>query len=130
MKSIPTSWRLSRLKYKLIGTKCKSCNEVFFPPRVICPNCRNNKIEQTELSGNGIIHSFTIIRTAPEGFEDQVPYVVGVIKLDEGPFFTGQIVKPIKNIKIGKRVKIVFRRLSEHEKSEIINYGLKFRIIE
>jgi Predicted nucleic-acid-binding protein containing a Zn-ribbon len=36
------------------------------------------------VSGNGILHSFAVHRVgSPTGFEDDLPYAVGVVKLDE-----------------------------------------------
>jgi hypothetical protein len=35
-------------------------------------------------SGKGILHSYTITRlTAPSGFEDETPFALGVVKLEE-----------------------------------------------
>ena len=33
-------WRHIQQRYNLIGSKCTNCGRVFFPPRVICPDCR------------------------------------------------------------------------------------------
>ena len=91
--SVPLFWRLKESKYKLIGTKCATCSELYFPPRQLCPKCRRDgKIEPFQFSGNGEIVSYTIIRTAPSGFEKLAPYVVAIVKLEEGPQISGQIV--------------------------------------
>ncbi|MFH1630643.1 MAG: OB-fold domain-containing protein [Candidatus Aenigmatarchaeota archaeon] len=77
-------------------------------------------------SGNGKIVSYTTIRTAPKGFD--APYIVGIIKLDEGPRITGQIVGEATTIDIDKCVKVVFRKLKEM--SDGLNiYGFKFELI-
>jgi len=69
-----------------------------------------------------------MINVAPKGFEQQTPYLIGIIKLKEGPLITGQIVRPNNNIEIGKKVYAVFRKLTEDSKSGIIKYGFKFKI--
>jgi len=81
------------------------------------------------LSGEGEIYSFTVIKTAPEGFELNTPYAIGIVKLKEGPIISAQIINNGKEFKIGKKVKPVFRIISKNENG-LINYGLKFEISE
>jgi len=129
--SVPLLWRLRKSRYNLIGTKCLNCGNVYFPPKTFCPNCRrNSKIEEFVFSGNGEIVSYTIIKVPPEGFERQVPYVVGIIKLDEGVNVSGQIIGDLNKIEIGKRVKAVFRKMFEDGPDGLIHYGLKFELID
>ncbi len=42
------------------------------------------------LSGRGEIYSFSTMYNAPQGFEEQKPYTIALIKLDEGPMVTAQ----------------------------------------
>ena len=125
--SAPMSWRLAKHRYALIGTRCPGCSALFFPPRTCCTACGSEKIESFQFSGNGVIVSFTTIHAAPEGFEKNVPYNIGLIKLVEGPVITSQIVN--NPIVIGDKVRIVFRKLSEDGKSGLINYGFKFELV-
>jgi uncharacterized OB-fold protein len=125
-------WRMQGSKYRLKGTKCTGCKSTFFPPRILCPKCRTREnIEEFEFSGDGEIVSYTIIRSAPEGFEKYVPYAVAIIKLDEGSNISGQIVgNNLENIKAGARVRPVFRRMFEDGSSGLIQYGVKFEIVD
>jgi len=131
VKGLPSYWRLIPQRYNLIGTECERCKEKFFPPRKLCPNCRRlGKIKEYKFSGKGEIYSYTIIYSPPEGFEKNKPYVVAIIKLDEGPKITAQVVdcKP-EEVKVGKRVEMVFRRIMVGGKEGSIRYGYKFRLI-
>lgn len=129
--SIPISWRQNRSRYRLIGTKCLTCKTLYFPPRSMCPDCRRkSKIEEVPLSGEGEIFTYTIIYTAPVGFEEQLPYAIAIIKTKEGVLLTGQIVPPFDKLSIGKKVEMVFRKISEDGDSGIINYGFKFALKE
>lgn len=128
--SVPLYWRLQRQKYNLFGTRCSTCNNVYFPPKDFCPECRRKgKIEKFRFSGKGKIISYTIIRVPPEGFEKFTPYAVAIIKLDEGTRISGQIVDKVETVDIGKKVETVFRRISEDGESGLIHYGLKWRIV-
>lgn len=129
--SIPLFWRLKKSKYSLIGTTCKTCKQVFFPPKTLCPDCRRKGvIEDFKFSGNGEIISYTIIHVPPDGFEHFTPYAIGLIKLFEGANLSGQIVGDPAKIDIGKKVKPVFRKMYEDGEGGVIHYGIKFEIVE
>jgi len=44
-----------------------------------------------ELTGKGKIQTFTTVFVAPEGREDEVPYVIVLVELDEGPWIMGNL---------------------------------------
>lgn len=128
--SIPLMWRLKRSKYNLIGTKCATCSSVFFPPKTLCPTCRRKgAVADFQFSGNGEIISYTVIHAPPEGFENQTPYAIALIKLDEGTNISAPIVGGATQIEIGKRVRAVFRKITEDGDDGIINYGVKFEVV-
>ena len=84
----------------------------------------------SNLSGRGEVYSFTTMYNVPQGFEDQKPYTVGLIKLDEGPMVTAQLTDvDSKDVKIGMRVEMVTRKLREDGNEGQIIYGYKFRPI-
>jgi uncharacterized protein len=123
-------WRLIQPRYNLVGTECKTCGQKFFPPRVICPDCRRKgKIEKFKFSGEGEIYTYSIVRAAPTGFEYQKPYAVAIIQLKEGSKCTAQIVdcKP-EDVRIGDKVELVFRKIIADDESGIIRYGYKFKL--
>ena len=129
--AVPRFWREIPNRYILIGTKCRNCETVFFPPRYVCPKCRRiGKLEPYRLKGKGKVISHTVIHIPPDGFEVQTPYVIAIVELEEGPRVTGQITdcNP-ENIKIGDEVELVFRHMGEEDKDGIIYYGYKFRPI-
>lgn len=113
-------------RYRLEANKCKKCGKIFFPPRLICSNCKSREFEKIKLSEQGKIVTYTTIRVAPDQFSTQVPYNVAVIELNEGIRLMAQVVdcKP-EDMAIGKTVKIVFRKVQEEGSSGIICYGYK-----
>jgi uncharacterized protein len=56
------------------------------PPAPSCSVCGNRDLEAVELSGDGTVYSFAIVRQAfaPE-YLDEVPYLVALIELAEDP---------------------------------------------
>ena len=127
--SVPLFWRLKKSKYNLIGTRCGTCNEVFFPKKNLCPNCRRRgNLDDFQFMGKGKIISFTVVRVPPEGFEKSTPYAVAIIELDEGARLSGQIVGNVDKVKTGKPVSPVFRKIHEDGSGGVINYGLKWKL--
>lgn len=85
--------------------------------------------ETFAFSGTGEIYSFTLLQEAPESFVEQAPYVIALIKLDEGAMVTAQItdLSPDEPLAIGDRVEMVTRKLTTEGKRGMIVYGYKFR---
>jgi len=130
-------WREAPSKYRFFGNRCTVCGGVFFPARQICPRCRRasiGKMEPLQLSGEGEVLSYTTIYDPAVGYELLTPYVLAIVKLDEGPKVTSQIVNcDPKEVKIGSRVRHVLRKLREEsgkpgdgDGSGVITYGYKF----
>ena len=70
--------------HHLIGSKCISCGEAFFPSRLCCRRCSSREMLEIPLSRTGKLYSFTTIRVRPPHYIGEVPYVVGVVELSEG----------------------------------------------
>jgi uncharacterized OB-fold protein len=113
-------------RYRLEASQCKKCGKIFFPPRLVCAGCGSRDFESTKLSDTGKIVTFTTIRVAPENFATQVPYSVAVVETDNGVRVTTQVVdcKP-EDLKIGQKVKFMFRKLYAEGHTGIICYGYK-----
>lgn len=125
--SVARFWRKIPQRYNLIGTHCTRCDRYFFPPRTFCPDCRRaGQIVDHKFRGTGEVVTYTIIRTASEQFEQATPYVLAIIRLDEGPRLTGQIVCAPEKAHIGMKVRPVFRRITTDGESGVIHYGTKF----
>lgn len=114
----------------MVGTRCLNCNTLYFPPRVICPTCRREsvgKMREEELSREGEVYSFTVVHDGLEQFKLQVPYVIALVTMKEGPLVTGQIVDcSPEDVKIGSKVNSTLRKVRTEGKQGIIQYGYKF----
>jgi uncharacterized OB-fold protein len=104
-------------KGKLMGTKCKKCGEIYFPPRADCLKCMDDSFDWIEFSGKGTLNSFTTIHAAPKGFDDIAPYTIGIVDLKEGGrllAWIGDIPKDeIKNDMLVKVVPRIFEEIPE-----------------
>lgn len=124
---ISQHWRLSPQRYQLIGEKCPHCGAPIFPPRDVCPECTSPARELYSFAGTGTVYSYTTVLDAPAGFEEQAPYVLALVQLDEGPLVTAQLTDLDGSPEIGMRVEMVTRKLRTDGDDGIIVYGYKFR---
>lgn len=108
---------------RIMGTRCKMCEKLYFPPRADCVDCLSSDIEWVEMSGRGKLITYTTAHFAPVGFEDEAPYTLALAELDEGPRVFTRLSKDISKdeIQIGMKVKLVPVKLSE----ERITYELR-----
>jgi uncharacterized OB-fold protein len=86
-----------------------------------------NRTQAFEFAGTGVVYSYTVVQDAPEGYQEQAPYVLALVRLDEGPIVTAQLTDTDMNITIGDRVEMVTRKLTTEGKQGTIVYGYKFR---
>ncbi len=103
------------LQRELKLPRCGDCGKFHFYPRSACPHCRSQKLAWAAVSGKGEVYSFTVVHRAPsKGFEADVPYVVAVIALDEGPHLMSRLidVKP-DAVHIGQRVTVDFQQCAD-----------------
>jgi len=126
---IPRHWRIQKQRYSLMGEECPHCSAKIFPPRDVCPECGGEAKEPYRFSGRGSVYSYTVMHSAPSGFEESLPYTIALVKLDEGPTVTAQLTDlGEKAVEIGMPVEMVTRRIKEDgSKQGMLVYGYKFR---
>jgi len=76
---------------RLLGLKCRACGAITVPPKITCRQCAGSELEVVELKGSGKIRTFTTVNVAPEGREDEAPYTIVMVELDEGPWLMGNL---------------------------------------
>ena len=131
-ENLAITWRRIPERYRLTGSACENCKTNYFPTRKLCPKCRRKgKIVMKQFSGKGKIYSFTEVTAGPAGFELEVPYLLAIVELDEGPRLTAQVVGVgEKDVKIGDRLEMIFRKIMEDSPEGLIHYGYKFRLLK
>ena len=98
-------------RHELILPRCDTCGRLFFPPRRHCPACWSDELSWQMMGGGGTVWTFTEVHVAfyDDTWATDVPYVVAVIELDEGPRLLANIVEPdMDRLAIGDRVETVF----------------------
>ena len=88
---------------KLLLKKCRSCGEVHYYPRTLCPFCGSDATEWLPAAGTGTLYSYSVMRRA------EVPYAIAYVTLEEGPtMMTNVVDADLDAIRIGQRVRVRF----------------------
>ena len=115
----------------LIGTKCNSCGDYFFPRVDSCrnPHCSKDKsVEDVLLSRKGKLHSFTVNHYPPPIFHKPdpfVPYSLGAIELPEGIRVTSIIGEEYNqdNLQVGMDMEMTIDKLYEDKDgNEVVSW--------
>ena len=90
---------------KVMYQECPACGHRQFYPRAMCTACAAEP-EWREASGRGNVHTFTVIRQNwANPFREELPYVVGMVELEEGVRMMTNITDcPVEDVHIGMAV--------------------------
>ena len=100
---------------ELIVQRCNACGRFWFPPANHCQHCWSGDFTWRPVSGRGRLHSFTVFRRAyAAGLADQLPYIVGIVELEEGPRLITNVVgcEP-GDVRVDMPLEVVFEDLAE-----------------
>ena len=100
---------------KLLYQRCQDCATTVFFSRKYCPGCLSENLAWHQSSGKGTIHSFTVTRSfAPSEFRSLTPYVLAVVKLEEGfKMMTNIVNSPMDELRCEQPVQVVFEPVSD-----------------
>ncbi|MFH1480865.1 MAG: Zn-ribbon domain-containing OB-fold protein [Pseudomonadota bacterium] len=80
-------------QHRLRFQRCSECAHVRWPPSIICPQCHSKETEWITASGKGRLYTYVVYHKAfHPGFANDLPYVVAVVELDEGPHLLTNMV--------------------------------------
>jgi uncharacterized OB-fold protein len=102
-------WQAAK-EHRLLIPRCNACKQFWFPPSRLCPHCLSGDTGWETVSGCGNIYSFVVFhRVYHPAFADEVPYVVAIVELEEGPRMLTNIVGvPVDQVRCNMPVAVVF----------------------
>jgi uncharacterized protein len=100
---------------EFILQKCADCDQSVFYPRTICPHCWSDRLEWTPASGNARLQTWCIVhRPGHPAWGEVAPYVLGVVKLDEGPtMMTHLLLDSVRDLQIGLPLQVSFTKCND-----------------
>ena len=105
-----SGWWEALQRHELYVQRCRSCGTIRLPPRAVCPVCLSSEVEWVRASGRGTVYSFTVThQNQAPGFREELPYVLAIVELEEGPRIMTNIVGAAPDaVRIGLAVEVVF----------------------
>ena len=102
-------WEATK-KHRLVLQHCRDCGQFWFPPSARCRHCFSGDFFWDEVSGKGRIFSFVVYyRLYHPGFDGELPYVVAIVELEEGPrLLTNVVGTDWQNIRCDSPVRVIF----------------------
>jgi uncharacterized OB-fold protein len=99
-------------RHELRIQRCRSCGDLVHYPKLRCPRqgCGGSEFDWPLMSGKGTVYSFVVAERAfHPAFMPELPYVVAVIELAEGPRLMSSVVGvPPHDVRIGMEVEVVW----------------------
>lgn len=102
--------------HQLLIQRCGDCGHYIHPPRLVCRFCRSTNLAPGQVSGRGVVDTFTIpLQPFDPYFMTKVPYTLAVIELPEQPNL--KLVSNVVDIdpdevRIGMPVEVAFTEVS------------------
>jgi uncharacterized protein len=112
--------------YRLEASRCGGCGKVSYPPRPLCPACREEKAELFNLSPKGTVITSTVIHTPADEFINEAPFAMAIIETPEKARMMVQVVDcdPSK-VMPGMDLELEFRLIRKEGHGGILCYGHK-----
>ena len=109
-------WDAAR-RGELVVQRCEACEARPFPPRARCPRCGADALAWAPVSGRGTVYSFTVAHRPPHPvFAGQLPLVVAIVELAEGPrLVTNVVACDPAEVTVGMAVEVTFEPIDDSE---------------
>ena len=97
-------------RHQLLLQRCRNCAKFRWTPQYLCPHCLSEAYEWEGTSGKGRLYSYTIIHRPPDPeVFSELPFILAVVKLDEGPYMLTNIMGSApEDLKVEMPVEVQF----------------------
>jgi uncharacterized OB-fold protein len=107
-------WEAAK-RHELVLPRCMECGHIWFPPYANCQRCLSPRREFVRASGRGTVWGvIEMVQPYLPAFQQDLPYNVVLVELDEGPKMFSNIVSlPTDQITVGMPVEVVFEDVTD-----------------
>ncbi len=114
---------------KLLGSRCPTCGEHYFPRRAVCarPQCLSERLEDVEMGPRGTLWSYTFVHFPLFGSSriELIGYGVGQVDLPEGPRVQLPLAGAQEEFRVGMAVEAELEPIREDDGRDVVI--LRFR---
>ncbi len=117
-------------KVRLIGSRCKACDEISLGKRQTCSNCGGGNLEEIPLGRKGKLWTYTVIRHKPPGdFKGPAPFVpfgLGLVEISEGIRVLSPIQCDLEKLNVGMELEMeVYPHYIDENGNEVISFRFR-----
>ncbi len=141
-RRMPGKWFLSSYNYKfnvthikyffemlkqkkLVGLKCRGCNTVYFPPKLVCGRCLTIPDKWVPLRETGVVASFTATYDKDEKTSELVPFPIVAVRQDGSDTLYIIELNPLikfQDVYVGMPVKVKWKDVTEGNLGDLEYY--------
>lgn len=104
------SWWAAVADRTLMLNRCGACGRDSLYVRPFCPHCWSEDVRLVPASGRSRLYTWSVIHQNAAPFDTQLPYVVAMVDLDEGPRLMTVLTNcPAERLCAGMELEIDFR---------------------
>lgn len=94
--------------------RCVDCGRYRHIPKDICSNCHSERATWSPISGQGEIHTYTIVHRAPTpAYQEEAPYALVHVTMEEGfRMFAKLLTDDPESVEIGMQVKAAYEDIT------------------
>lgn len=93
---------------RLLLQRCRQCGRHQHYPRSLCASCWSPDLDWTAAAGTGVVWTYTTVSVPGHpGWLSEVPYVLAIVELDEGPRLMSNVVgDDVDQVAVGRAVEL------------------------
>ncbi|MGW0816955.1 Zn-ribbon domain-containing OB-fold protein [Streptomyces viridiviolaceus] len=101
--------------------RCNACGHHQHYPRALCSRCWQTELDWVSSSGRGRVWTYTVVhRPGHPAWADDVPYVLAIVELSEGPRLLTNLVEiQPEDVTTDMQVQA---RFTSHEPTSLIHF--------
>jgi uncharacterized OB-fold protein len=109
-------------RHELMILRCNACDHPMWPAshagsmpvNTRCHNCFSADVDWAVATGKATLYSFAVMHQPYPGFENEVPYNIALVELEEGVRCISNVVgSENSDLRIGMPLEVVFEDLSD-----------------
>ena len=95
---------------KFLLQYCAGCGKLNWFPRAYCVACGGDRFDWKPATGRGVLETFSVVyRPMNAAWASEVPYILGMVRLEEGIRMVTRIVSPHgEKTPMGCAVRVIF----------------------
>lgn len=94
--------------------RCGGCGRYQHPPRPMCPGCHSTELEFVDVTGTGMVYSYSVLHH-PQHPAFSYPVIAVLVELDEGARVVSNLVGVAPDeVRIGMAVRVTFVPTADH----------------